>query len=218
VGCQGRASRRWPADKGLPQRQLVPVAAGSTQPALYAIVERGSVRSPSAAHCSTLLYSRGGTRTPDPVINSHLLYQLSYSGSREKTSRGAGLRQRVLLDGGTLRLAGGVDPGISGNRRIRDPERPANSARPRQPGLPDNAVALSFGGCSLRRCSAAADHQQHYQREWRECSHLTTSDFVGVHQSNFNADRNCGGREPRHCRFLPVQLLIPDSQAPLASP
>ena len=24
--------------------------------------------------------SRGGTRTPDPVINSHLLYQLSYSG------------------------------------------------------------------------------------------------------------------------------------------
>jgi hypothetical protein len=26
--------------------------------------------------------SRGGTRTPDPVINSHLLYQLSYSGRR----------------------------------------------------------------------------------------------------------------------------------------
>jgi hypothetical protein len=26
--------------------------------------------------------SRGGTRTPDPVINSHLLYQLSYSGKR----------------------------------------------------------------------------------------------------------------------------------------
>jgi hypothetical protein len=25
-------------------------------------------------------YSRGGTRTPDPVINSHLLYHLSYSG------------------------------------------------------------------------------------------------------------------------------------------
>ncbi len=24
--------------------------------------------------------SRGGTRTPDPVINSHLLYHLSYSG------------------------------------------------------------------------------------------------------------------------------------------
>ncbi len=30
--------------------------------------------------------SRGGTRTPDPVINSHLLYQLSYSGRR--TSNG----------------------------------------------------------------------------------------------------------------------------------
>jgi hypothetical protein len=28
--------------------------------------------------------SRGGTRTPDPVINSHLLYQLSYSGKRNK--------------------------------------------------------------------------------------------------------------------------------------
>ena len=27
-----------------------------------------------------LPYSRGGTRTPDPVINSHLLYHLSYSG------------------------------------------------------------------------------------------------------------------------------------------
>ena len=28
--------------------------------------------------------SRGGTRTPDPVINSHLLYQLSYSGKRNQ--------------------------------------------------------------------------------------------------------------------------------------
>ena len=27
-----------------------------------------------------LLCSGGGTRTPDKVINSHLLYQLSYSG------------------------------------------------------------------------------------------------------------------------------------------
>jgi hypothetical protein len=33
--------------------------------------------------------SRGGTRTPDPVINSHLLYQLSYSGKRRN------LRQRT---------------------------------------------------------------------------------------------------------------------------
>ncbi len=30
--------------------------------------------------------SRGGTRTPDPVINSHLLYQLSYSGWRGRTA------------------------------------------------------------------------------------------------------------------------------------
>ena len=32
--------------------------------------------------CFYLWDSRGGTRTPDPVINSHLLYQLSYSGKR----------------------------------------------------------------------------------------------------------------------------------------
>ena len=47
--------------------------------------KRAPRRSP---RCSTTLLlpiylccnSRGGTRTPDPVINSHLLYQLSYSG------------------------------------------------------------------------------------------------------------------------------------------
>ena len=31
--------------------------------------------------------SRGGTRTPDPVINSHLLYHLSYSGIAMKISQ-----------------------------------------------------------------------------------------------------------------------------------
>jgi hypothetical protein len=35
----------------------------------------------SNANSLTYFNSRGGTRTPDPVINSHLLYQLSYSGS-----------------------------------------------------------------------------------------------------------------------------------------
>ena len=40
--------------------------------------------------------SRGGTRTPDPVINSHLLYQLSYSGSaaRGRLTAGRGKRKR----------------------------------------------------------------------------------------------------------------------------
>ena len=41
--------------------------------------------------------SRGGTRTPDPVINSHLLYQLSYSGStfgRAKITQASRDRQR----------------------------------------------------------------------------------------------------------------------------
>ena len=31
--------------------------------------------------------SRGGTRTPDTVINSHLLYHLSYSGMSPKPRR-----------------------------------------------------------------------------------------------------------------------------------
>ena len=34
--------------------------------------------------------SRGGTRTPDPVINSHLLYQLSYSGREWNVARRQG--------------------------------------------------------------------------------------------------------------------------------
>jgi hypothetical protein len=29
---------------------------------------------------TALASSRGGTRTPDPAVNSRLLYQLSYSG------------------------------------------------------------------------------------------------------------------------------------------
>jgi hypothetical protein len=37
------------------------------------------------------IYSRGGTRTPDPVINSHLLYHLSYSGSAHKNIGHEGL-------------------------------------------------------------------------------------------------------------------------------
>ena len=38
---------------------------------------------------SSLIHSRGGTRTPDPVINSHLLYHLSYSGSAQHFTRSA---------------------------------------------------------------------------------------------------------------------------------
>jgi hypothetical protein len=37
---------------------------------------------PRMSERMSFVYSRGGTRTPDPVINSHLLYQLSYSGKR----------------------------------------------------------------------------------------------------------------------------------------
>ena len=37
-------------------------------------------------HQETLFCSGGGTRTPDKVVNSHLLYQLSYSGKIYKKS------------------------------------------------------------------------------------------------------------------------------------
>ena len=39
------------------------------------------------------LSSRGGTRTPDPVINSHLLYHLSYSGIAIKITQKNPLNQ-----------------------------------------------------------------------------------------------------------------------------
>ena len=42
------------------------------------------------------LSSRGGTRTPDPVINSHLLYHLSYSGIALEISRSKHQNQPTL--------------------------------------------------------------------------------------------------------------------------
>ena len=48
---------------------------GATSPAARNSLPLKLIRCP-------VLDSRGGTRTPDPVINSHLLYQLSYSGRR----------------------------------------------------------------------------------------------------------------------------------------
>src|SRR2546422_490741 len=36
--------------------------------------------------------SRGGTRTPDPPVNSRLLYQLSYSGRRDVRHRTSDIR------------------------------------------------------------------------------------------------------------------------------
>lgn len=41
---------------------------------------------PAWSRFSSRANSRGGTRTPDRVINSHLLYHLSYSGSKPKVS------------------------------------------------------------------------------------------------------------------------------------
>src|SRR5438552_13333206 len=45
--------------------------------------------------CESYDSSRGGTRTPDPVINSHLLYHLSYSGIASKTSQSRRLNQQI---------------------------------------------------------------------------------------------------------------------------
>jgi hypothetical protein len=43
------------------------------------------------------LHSRGGTRTPDPVINSHLLYHLSYSGMVSKGIGAKGSNQPLAI-------------------------------------------------------------------------------------------------------------------------
>src|SRR5438477_339706 len=56
-------------DRDLPDRpQTVPEPGGAADRGLE-LVGTGGLRN-----------SRGGTRTPDPPVNSRLLYQLSYSG------------------------------------------------------------------------------------------------------------------------------------------
>jgi hypothetical protein len=76
-------------------------------------MKKGSVRSPSkttVCGCPQMSFtfnSRGGTRTPDPVINSHLLYQLSYSG---RILRGIDM---PLVPGGKL-----VRTPMAGNRHV----------------------------------------------------------------------------------------------------
>ena len=47
----------------------------------------GNARFCKRCHSEFYDSSRGGTRTPDPVINSHLLYHLSYSGLASQSSR-----------------------------------------------------------------------------------------------------------------------------------
>jgi hypothetical protein len=76
------------------------------------------------------VHSRGGTRTPDPVINSHLPYQLSYSGKLLFSNTLAGATQyrqercSYSIYTGVLRTShrarkangrcGGVNPNSSG--------------------------------------------------------------------------------------------------------
>src|SRR5690348_2834174 len=70
--------------------------------------------------------SRGGTRTPDPVINSHLLYQLSYSG------RGAarGAISPAGYRGSRLAATRGAPPAHCRNATLRplEPRKPLQSA------------------------------------------------------------------------------------------
>src|SRR3977135_3461615 len=52
--------------------------------------------------------SRGGTRTPDPVVNSHLLYHLSYSGIAPEISRSLPLNQPIPISDLTVILVQGT--------------------------------------------------------------------------------------------------------------
>ena len=95
-----------------------------------------------------LLNSRGGTRTPDPVINSHLLYQLSYSGSSMALpaplvapSAGQKLAVRLRL-GNEASAVHGINPRTPGSGRIRGPQRAPDARRTGQLGTADYAVPL----------------------------------------------------------------------------
>ena len=92
-----------------------------------------------------LLSSRGGTRTPDPVINSHLLYQLSYSGSSNGVllapSAGQKLAARLRL-GNEASAVYRIDPSTPSDRRICGPQRAPHACCTRQFGSTDQTVPL----------------------------------------------------------------------------
>ena len=88
--------------------------------------------------------SRGGTRTPDPVVNSHLLYQLSYSGSRVRIMAGP---VRVKQGAGGQRVepeARGQKTENSDQKSVRVPYRVAN--RPDAAGTSEAALMVKFLG------------------------------------------------------------------------
>ena len=87
---------------------------------------------PSGSARSLLLKrnSRGGTRTPDPVINSHLLYQLSYSGKFILAADGI---SPEVPEGSSSRITARLPP----NRAAHSGPPPSHrlSALPGHPGL-----------------------------------------------------------------------------------
>ena len=98
--------------------------------------------------CVDLLNSRGGTRTPDPVINSHLLYQLSYSGSSMACSRQgdsavgrAKLAVRLRL-GNEASAVHRINPGTPSSGRICGSPRGPDARSTGQLGSAEYAVSL----------------------------------------------------------------------------
>src|SRR3989442_13642181 len=107
--------------------------------------------------------SRGGTRTPDPPVNSRLLYQLSYSGMTRQISSGAGETSTGLYDGGPVsrRLAagGGVATGRSAATipsTINAPPSHCNAAS-RSPRSSQAARAANRGSKQKKSAARAAD-------------------------------------------------------------
>ncbi len=121
-------------------------------PCLSNLIARGSRVERARPKVVNLLgSSRGGTRTPDPVINSHLLYQLSYSGSSPmrlsfyRPSAGAKLAVRPRLgneDSAVYR----VDSSVSRRGRIRRPDGAPHARCAGQLRCTEHAVAFPLGG------------------------------------------------------------------------
>jgi hypothetical protein len=91
------------------------------------------------------LSSRGGTRTPDPVINSHLLYQLSYSGKYNNCNDLPRCAQAPVIPKLSLAIpdchwAGveSLDAPLLGQGRS-DPNRREQTLLPRQPQVARHA-------------------------------------------------------------------------------
>src|ERR1039458_8434674 len=80
-------------------RRAAPVSATGRRTTRQGVAMGGSQLPVGHAVLQLTVSSRGGTRTPDPAINSRLLYQLSYSGIAVKARRREGEGQRSRWSG-----------------------------------------------------------------------------------------------------------------------